>query len=67
MSRGNNTSVFPGPQWQAPVLYSTMLRYTSTMPWEIEYTDEFAQWWDTLTAKEQGCNERTSVEHERDV
>ena len=23
------------------------------MPWEVEYTDEFAEWWDTLTAKEQ--------------
>lgn len=32
---------------------SRMLSYTGTMPWEIEYTDEFAQWWGTLTAKEQ--------------
>ena len=23
------------------------------MAWEVEYTDEFAEWWDTLTAKEQ--------------
>lgn len=23
------------------------------MAWEVEYTDEFAEWWDTLTAKDQ--------------
>ncbi|HEV8635462.1 MAG TPA: type II toxin-antitoxin system RelE/ParE family toxin [Chloroflexota bacterium] len=23
------------------------------MPWEVEYTDEFAAWWDTLTAAQQ--------------
>jgi hypothetical protein len=23
------------------------------MAWEVEFTDEFAQWWDTLTADEQ--------------
>lgn len=23
------------------------------MPWEVEYTDEFEEWWDTLTADEQ--------------
>ncbi|MHC6202562.1 type II toxin-antitoxin system RelE/ParE family toxin [Breznakiellaceae bacterium SP9] len=23
--------------------------------WEVEYTDEFEQWWDTLTLEEQGA------------
>lgn len=23
------------------------------MPWEVEFSDEFGQWWDTLTAAEQ--------------
>jgi len=25
--------------------------------WEVEYTDEFAQWWETLTKSEQGSLE----------
>jgi len=29
------------------------LAYTLIMAWEIEYTDEFSDWWNGLTAEEQ--------------
>ena len=27
--------------------------YNATMPWEVEYTDEFWQWWNGLTEEQQ--------------
>jgi hypothetical protein len=27
--------------------------YTNSVSWEVEYTDEFADWWGTLTIEEQ--------------
>ena len=29
------------------------LRWHIRMDWDVEYTDEFAEWWDELGAKEQ--------------
>ncbi|GHU32593.1 toxin RelE [Spirochaetia bacterium] len=31
-----------------------IMEYDFTM-WEVEYTDEFGKWWDTLTLEEQGA------------
>jgi hypothetical protein len=32
---------------------ATALRYTAGVAWEIEYTDEFFVWWETLTQREE--------------
>ena len=29
--------------------------YTKPMPWEVEYTDEFGEWWHTLTENQQNA------------
>jgi len=35
------------------------------MGWEVEYTDEFGVWWETLTEQEQETPQRMSSELER--
>jgi len=39
----------------APLDIPKHLGYITPMAWEIEFTDEFRDWWNTLTEKEQGA------------
>ncbi len=34
------------------------MRYTHGVNWDVEYTDEFEEWWDTLTSDEQASIDR---------
>ena len=36
----------PNPLW--------LLCYIQDLPWEVEFTDEFEQWWHSLSESEQG-------------
>ena len=36
-----------------PIFNIFLLSYIPSMAWDIEYTDEFGQWWNSLTESEQ--------------
>lgn len=41
------------PAFDCPLHYIPYLEYNASMPWDVEYTNEFGQWWDGLSESQQ--------------